>query len=161
MNIFMVDECPIKAAQSLADQHVIKMITESAQLLSTSHWVIDGYCKAYQPTHENHPSALWTRESVANYMWLFKHLEALISEHQHRYPSSNLHKTAEYLEVLRNPPRNLVGTCLTPIRLAMPDMFKVLYRGCEAYRMYYAVCKRYNKVGKAFTWTNRPKPDWY
>lgn len=42
MNIFMVDDCPVKAAQSLVDKHVIKMVLESCQLLSTAHRVLDG-----------------------------------------------------------------------------------------------------------------------
>lgn len=35
MNIFVVDADPFVAAQSLCDAHVVKMIVESCQLLST------------------------------------------------------------------------------------------------------------------------------
>jgi len=42
MNIFMVDMDPIVAAQSLVDRHVVKMVLESSQLLSTAHRVLDG-----------------------------------------------------------------------------------------------------------------------
>jgi histidyl-tRNA synthetase len=35
MNIFVLDEDPAKAARMLCDAHVVKMIVESAQLLST------------------------------------------------------------------------------------------------------------------------------
>ena len=35
MNIFFVDRDPVAAAQALYDKHVVKMILESAQLLST------------------------------------------------------------------------------------------------------------------------------
>ena len=37
MNIFYVDECPIKAGKVLADKHIVKMPLESAQMLSTAH----------------------------------------------------------------------------------------------------------------------------
>ena len=43
MNIFFLDKNPILAAKYHSDAHVIKMILESAQLLSTAHRVLDGY----------------------------------------------------------------------------------------------------------------------
>ena len=42
MNIFMVDEDPRVAAQAMVDRHVVKMILESGQLLSTAHRLLDG-----------------------------------------------------------------------------------------------------------------------
>jgi len=35
MNIFILDECPAKASEYLCDKHVVKMILESTQILST------------------------------------------------------------------------------------------------------------------------------
>ena len=37
MNIFAINENPIVAAQEQCDKHVVKMIVESAQMLSTAH----------------------------------------------------------------------------------------------------------------------------
>ena len=42
MNIFYLDRDEQKAAQYHCDKHVVKMILESAQLLSTAHRVLDG-----------------------------------------------------------------------------------------------------------------------
>jgi len=42
VNIFYIDADPIQAAQWMVDKHVVKMILESAQLLSTAHRVLDG-----------------------------------------------------------------------------------------------------------------------
>ena len=42
MNIFVLDEDPQVAAQMMCDKHVVKMIVESAQMLSTAHRVLDG-----------------------------------------------------------------------------------------------------------------------
>ena len=42
MNIFYVNSDPEVAARSMVDRHVVKMILETAQLLSTAHRVIDG-----------------------------------------------------------------------------------------------------------------------
>ena len=42
MNIFFLDRSPTKAAEYHIDKHVIKMIQESAQMLSTAHRCLDG-----------------------------------------------------------------------------------------------------------------------
>ena len=42
MNIFFLDEDPRQCAEWMVDRHVVKMIVETAQLLSTAHRVIDG-----------------------------------------------------------------------------------------------------------------------
>lgn len=161
MNAFKLDECPTMSAMLMNDQHVNKMIVETKQLLSTAHWVLDGYCAAYKKTHTNHPSAKWCRESRANYNWLYAHLLALVDEFWVRYPDSDAELIDVHLDILRNPPRHLTGETLTPIRLAMPDELKALYSGVQAYRMYYSLYKRFQKNGKPYTWTNRDKPEWY
>lgn len=50
MNIFYLDEDPVKAAQYMCDKHVVKMIVESAQILSTAHRVLDGELKIIEVT---------------------------------------------------------------------------------------------------------------
>lgn len=161
MNIFYLHDNPVQAALLANDQHVSKMIVETKQLLSTAHWVLDGYCKAYKQTHRNHPSAIWCRESRANYEWLYEYLWALVEEFWVRYPNSEAEKVELHLDVLRNPPRSLSETRSTPIRLSMPDYLKALYSGVEAYRMYYSLHKRVQKDGSPYTWTNRDKPEWF
>ena len=42
MNIFYLDKDPVIAAQMSADKHCVKMILESAQMLSTAHRFLDG-----------------------------------------------------------------------------------------------------------------------
>jgi hypothetical protein len=42
MNIFYLDKDPRQCAEWMVDKHVVKMILETAQLLSTAHRVIDG-----------------------------------------------------------------------------------------------------------------------
>ena len=42
MNIFYLDKDPVIAAQMMCDKHVVKMILESAQMLSTAHRVCGG-----------------------------------------------------------------------------------------------------------------------
>ena len=42
MNLFVLHQEPEIAAQMQCDKHVVKMIIESAQMLSTAHRVLDG-----------------------------------------------------------------------------------------------------------------------
>jgi len=42
MNIFALSDCPKRSAEMMCDKHVVKMIIETAQLLSTAHRMLDG-----------------------------------------------------------------------------------------------------------------------
>ena len=89
MNIFYLDKDPVVAAQMMCDKHVVKMILESAQMLSTAHRVLDGDTYAnkvglYKMAHKNHPSTIWARSSIENYDWLSGHMQALMKEYTYR-----------------------------------------------------------------------------
>jgi len=66
MNIFYINEDPIVAAKELADDHIRKMQIESAQMCSTAHWETGGSAP-YKCAHKNHPSTIWTRQSIQHY----------------------------------------------------------------------------------------------
>ncbi|CAB4168111.1 hypothetical protein UFOVP1666_192 [uncultured Caudovirales phage] len=186
MNIFYLDKDVYKCAKMHVDKHCVKMILEYAQLLSTAHRLLDGRCDTqiangrkytswtfpdyrnellYKATHINHPSAVWVRESRANYKWLWKLLEALCSEYTYRY--SKVHKVQRegLLEELRFVPGNMcVLPEFTEPPCCMPDDCKVGRRGyvidcdwnvIESYRNYYKVCKSH-----MFVWKNRVQPVW-
>lgn len=174
MNIFAVDNDPIKAAQALVDSHVVKMILETAQLLSTAHRVIDGkeYIgksksgrnakrwllpdereqHLYSATHVSHPSAVWCRLSNNNYNWLACHFGALCNEYTYRY--GKVHKTAALIPWLINPPHDIAVGYKTPVTQAMPDEYKNP-SSVEAYRNYYKHGKKH-----LHKWTNREAPEW-
>ena len=83
MNIVYLDRDPKIAAQMMCDKHVVKMILESAQMLSTAHRVCDGDKYAdqyglYKMAHKNHPSTKWVRSGGLNYLWLYKHMRGLM-----------------------------------------------------------------------------------
>ena len=66
----------------MCDKHNVKMILESAQILSTAHRVLDGAEYAdkfglYKVAHKNHPSTVWTRSSHKNYLWHFDLFKAM------------------------------------------------------------------------------------
>ena len=63
MNIFILDNDSQKCVEYHCDKHVVKMILEYCQLLSTACHVhgiaVDGI---YKKTHDNHPCAKWLIE---------------------------------------------------------------------------------------------------
>ena len=178
MNIFHLDKDPVVAAKMMCDKHVVKMIIEYAQLMSTAHRVLDGeeyYDKTkngrkikrwrlkgaaeerllYKASHVNHPSNIWVRENNENYRWLYKHFRALCAEYTHRY--GKVHLTEEKLKgQLWFSPRNInqIGK-MTRFAQAMPDECK-MDDPVEGYRKYYIKEKSY--MAK---WTNRAVPEWF
>lgn len=190
MNIFALDRDPYVAASFHCDKHVVKMIVEYAQLLSTAHRQLDGtptlvewenthvlkneggqaisessfpkrktllvlpgetpYVeyetvsygnddnethvevsgkaellgrKCYNSTHYNHPSAVWARQTDANYHWLVQLFDGVLREYEKRYQKK--HATEKLREFFLIAPKNIDKGVLTPFALAMPDEYKV------------------------------------
>ena len=85
MNIFVVDESPVQAARDLCNKHIVKMVCESAQMLSSVYrlkqqerWQLDAkdprhFPKLYKLTHASHPAVKWVAESPHNTDWLWQH----------------------------------------------------------------------------------------
>lgn len=93
MNIFATSDCPCKCAVFLDDVRCVKMVLETAQLLSTAINEHGGK-GPYKSTHINHPSSKWARETRGNYEWLLSHFEALCEEYTSRY--NKTHKCAQF-----------------------------------------------------------------
>lgn len=182
MNIFYLHPDPEECAKMHADKHVVKMILETAQLLSTAHRVLDGVLTVvittgpqnrkrampkyvmedpaldaalYAATHVNHPSAKWARASRANYEWLHRLFAALLAEYSHRY-GGKTHASQRLLDVLAVSPRNVDADA--PFEEpwpAMPDEFKVSGDSVASYRGYYLGAKAH-----LLKWKNRAPPAW-
>ena len=152
MNIFILDYDPKTCAQYHCDKHVVKMIVETAQLLSTAHHILNSNLSGiYKVTHENHPCAIWARQSKENYSWLCRLGLNLCYEYTHRY--GKRHKTQNILELLSafNP---VASGRLTNFALAMPEECKI-GNAVESYREYYIKEKSH-----ILKFTNREKPEW-
>jgi len=127
MNIFYLDKDPVIAAQMSCDRHVVKMILESAQMLSTAHRVCDGDEYAdkmglYKLSHKNHPSSIWVRSSNQHYKWLYDHFIALCKEYNARYMKH--HATERLIYSLEKQPQFMpVGGFKDPPQ-CMPDYCK-------------------------------------
>ena len=186
MNIFYINESPELCAQQHVDKHVVKMIIEYSQLLSTAHRVLDGteYTdftangrrikrwrldndklenSLYKATHINHPSAIWCRENQSNYHWLLKLWLLLCDEYRYRYGKT--HACERLLPSLSVTPKNIPVGEFFPPTPAMPAHCKVLsenpipgrkYDVLNSYRKYYIMEK------KSFAkWKNRNTPEWF
>ena len=167
------------------DKHVVKMILEYAQLLSTAHRVLDGtatvvlnstgrkktvYLLAdnrdaivYSATHINHPSAVWVRQSDENYNWLYSLWRECMTEYTYRYEKN--HACEKLIDYLCIPPTNIPRGAFTEPTPAMPDDCKVLKEvhsdryvidSLLSYRTYYIQ----NKIHLA-KWKKRDVPSWY
>ena len=149
MNIFILDEDPSVAAQYHCDKHVVKMVLETAQMLSAA-LINNGIEAPYKLTHKNHPCTLWVGESRSNYVWLRELGLRLGEEYTFRYGKRHkshlvIESMPEYLDI------EDIG--LTKFALAMPDEFKS-DNPVESYRNYY------NHKDITKTWTNRDVPFW-
>lgn len=153
MNIFVLDRDPVVAARMLCDQHVIKMLLESAQMLCSA---FEKDTAPYKRTHYNHPCSVWVRTSISNYMWLFEHATALSEEFNFRY--NKRHKSSfvvtwcgKNYKMISFPEKKL-----TNFVLAMPDVYKT-NDVVESYRNYYI-----NEKAAFAKWAKgRPPPLWW
>lgn len=157
MNIFWLDDDVRLCAQYHCDKHVVKMILEYAQLMSTAHHVLDGelaHQSLYRATHVNHPCAVWVRESSSNYNAMYELFIALCREYTFRY--GRLHLTFVKLHVvLATPPCNIeLGSLTTPPQ-CMPEEFRK-ESVVDGYHNYY----NQSKCNIAL-WTSRKAPPWF
>lgn len=147
MNIFYLDNDPTTAAKWQCDRHVVKMVLESAQLLSTAHREVDGDSWAdevglYKRTHKNHPSAVWARASKPQYDWLYEHFIALCNEYSYRYGKTHLTDT-KFRHVLDYAPPSILHTKFEEPPQCMPDEYKH-ESAIQGYRNYYRLDKSVN-----------------
>lgn len=187
MNIFSLDYDPVRAAIFHCDKHVVKMIVESAQMLSTAHRMLDGKMTTilattktgllrkkkvwtldddrndilYKVAHPSHPSTKWTALTAANYNWHYRLFVALCDEYTLRY--SKIHKSDAMLRtVLGNRPNNIAGhtnSVITPFALAMKQNPECMDPSdpVGSYRKFYKTKQSRFKM----VWTKRQVPSWF
>ena len=183
MNIFVLDDNPVKAAEYHCNKHVVKMILEAGQMLCAAHWTswLDHFGKtrkefrlirdikaflaenvpknkqpAWGLTHMNHPCTVWTRQSAENYSWHLELMNCLLIEYTSRYKKH--HKAESLFHWLgTNLPVNFPVEGRTPFSICMSDDYKVDNDPIQSYRTYYLKDKvRFAK------WEPRSKtPDWF
>jgi hypothetical protein len=166
MNIFFLDKDPILAAKYQCDAHVVKMIVETAQILSTAqHILTDEPLKIdeasiYRITHKHQPVSVWCRSNCANYGWTCRHGLALCQEYTYRYGKK--HKSQDVIEYCyTNYPMKLsIESEISPPAQVMPEIYQdesTIDGAVRAYRKYY---KEFKLHTMRCRWTKREKPEW-
>lgn len=182
MNRFIIEQSPQDCARSHCDKHVVKMIVEEAQMLSTVHRILDGelemrpsksgkrltkYWKLnddredtlYRPVHMHHPCTVWSAKTLGNYRWSYALLENLCEEFTYRY--GKVHSTqTKLLDTLSHAPQNIPKDLeVTPAPLAMGSNPECIDHDdvIGSYRKFY-MTKQYRF---SMTWKNRPVPEWF
>lgn len=79
MQLFIVSPDPYDCAEYLDDKRVIKIILESAQMISTA------IGKGYKACFLNHPCNVWIREDPVHLSWVCKYFLALVFVYKERY----------------------------------------------------------------------------
>jgi len=148
MNIFALSRNPVESAHQMIDKHIIKMPTETCQMLHTNILYMQ-YVKEHgeepqlkdlkafhlatesnlmKPAMLNHPSTIWARQTYANWNWLYEHGLALCDEYTYRYEKK--HGTLQrildcipYFDVVFEHP--FEKKQLQPVTIAMDDMFRI------------------------------------
>ncbi len=159
MNIFVINKNPVLAAQQLCNSHVVKMIVESAQLLSTHDRFHGIEENRYKSCYLNHPCRKCL-ENIHNYVWLCHHLNALLDEYTFRY--NKFHKCREmfnrcwkqYLEMTYDSNLLSFPKCMiNELKVGSDSIEDVV----KAYQNYYRFKK---KSLKRFQYKNREMPEW-
>jgi hypothetical protein len=160
---------PKKCAEEHCDKHVVKMIVETAQILSTvlhhySTGIFGGNMQLsdmiYKPTHKKHPSVLWAAKSQQNFEWLLTLGFELVLQYCQRYNRSFhksglvLHEISRLYEIYKYQIPWPEKTFSAPPQ-CMPDKYKSV-NAVRAYRNYY----KGDKV-KFAKWTHGLTPKWW
>lgn len=167
MNIFITSNCPVESAQYLDTKRVIKMILETAQILSTSiiktfpelieikdkEYFYKGQ-KIYRPYNPNMEVCKWARLSQENYTWVLIHFEELINQYNIR--RGKVHKSSELLPIFTEFLFKFKSSKLTPFinytkNQAQGVDFTQVYPTTLAYKMYLDVRWKNDKIPPKWT----------
>ena len=157
MNIFVLHQNPVMAARYQCDKHVVKMVLESAQMLSTCVRSLsaDAPQDIYKSAHFNHPCSVWVRTSKENFLWLYEHAKALAEQYTLRYGKK--HKSESVIDLCYSYSDKLIfpTSGLTEFAMAMPDQYKS-NDVVRSYRDYYI-----NEKARFAVWSKTEKPPWF
>jgi len=183
VNIFALSRSPQNAAQQMLDKHVIKMPTETCQMLHTNALYFDyiehygetpslAQLKAFhkdinsnlmKPAMLNHPSTIWARQNPNNTRWLYSHGCALCDEYTHRYNKKH-GSQSRILDIAYTIDFQADPWWATPITIAMDDKYRLDYNNdidkwdfvIKSYRHYYLEGK-----WKFAEWRQNRMPEWW
>ena len=186
MNIFALNKCPQESAKQMLDKHIVKMPTETCQMLHTNalyfqfvelhdkeptlrelkafHQEIGS--KLMKPAMLNHPSTIWARQSYANFDWLYQHGIALCEEYTYRYEkehgSEERIKNTPFSNYLQSM-RVQYDVGLTPVTIAMDDMYRIENTFDDEWEFVIESYRHYYLEGKwrFAEWRKDRRPEWF
>lgn len=188
MNIFALSTDSRTAARMMCNRHVVKMITESAQMLAVACKEI-GVAEEYMPltqkgtpwkgtAHVNHPCTRWVASNYGNAEWLVGHARELNHQFRIRFGDvdhasmaaiSHMHRRMITLvsEAIDEGKTTLGPMALTTGRTPFARAFGDFVVGddvptVQAYREYYK--QKVFADGKPMKWGPTDEwtaPDWY
>lgn len=188
MNIFALRRSPIESAVEMIDKHVVKMPTETCQMLHTNEMFkqfVDEF--GFEPTlkelkkfHKNkgsdlmkpamlnHPSTIWARETPENTKWLWMHGVALCLEYSYRYDNKE-HGSFNRIKQLENG--GYTANCIefanhtgaTPVSIAMDDSFRIENTFNDEWKFVIESYRHYYLEGKwrFAEWKQNRRPEWF
>ena len=140
MNIFHLHKDPKICAKYHCDKHVVKMILETAQMLSTAY---QKHCgdddNLYKSAYPKHPMTIWVGESVENFNYAYLLGKELGKQYTKRY--GKIHKSSNIINAfnngrLQNIEDRFPSQYFTRPPLCMPDEYKS-DDYIQSYRNYY------------------------
>ncbi len=168
MNIFFLDTDIKKSAEYHVDKHVVKMRLELAQIACTIHHIvsINKSNIPYKPTHRNHPSTVWARESIDNYNYVVDLGMALCDELRFRFdtPFQRCHEVFAWLKLnqpdlpdigFTKPKLAINWNLLSVNEIPQDNEESDLDWAVKNYRAYYNDGKQH-----LYAWKRRTKPEW-
>lgn len=166
MNIFVLDPNPAVAASYHCDQHLHKMILESAQIVSTAMIAREfGIPGLYKPTHINHPCTKWAAESNHNILWICE-LAAELDSIRQSVSNCGSHASMDIVNLVQDYLESefgfLASNAHSPFIFAGPAIISIRPGSTvDHYRQYYR--KKHNNwlldKGVGMTYKGRSVPD--
>jgi hypothetical protein len=137
----------------LDDKRLVKMVLETAQMLSTAA-ILNGGVGCYKRTHENHPCVKWAACSRGNYKWLLRLFDQLAAEYSwrfHRVHKSHAQHCATLIQMQEFIPE---GAFSEPPAVVKGREGKTLEQQYQRYLQ--------DKWDESISvkWTNRQPPKW-
>lgn len=153
MNIFVLHKQVDMCARMLCDKHVVKMVLETAQILSSAQRINGNEDeKLYKLTHKGHPCVKWASENRGNYIWLYNYFLALCKEYEYRYKKIHKSESLKYA---------LADFSFIPFFSLYPSFnFNCTNNDIKDIVMSYREYYRYKKKEIDMKWTVRNMPFW-
>lgn len=176
MNLFIVDPSPSKAAIALCDQHINKMILETAQIIDGGTRPLMAQIEPASAPHQivkipkSHRDnrTIHTAADKQVRWWALQHLDALLLEFRHRWGHHHAYAFDVRTALVKRATKVSGFSMAKGFYLAMPEEYgggryvQTAAEAVEPYRDYYASEKHVfgNKTSKPTTWLRRTPPRW-